>query len=657
MRRPKKNAALPDQVAAGLADRGFRIESDVPAALRDDLPSLIATLREWFDEEGIEPTNDDLPSPNLTPRERERASHLATLLAWYARALVEDPERSDEGLAEAEGAIAEGLDWARLAGDARREVHQHSVASLLHQLERDIDEEIDALEQGVAVAARGGDIESEVLMLGLLAATSISVDRIDTARRAVDRAFELMTERIDESRHPDFEIDLLVSRGRLQSKAGNEKEAIATFERARTLAESIDPHHPALTQVFLNFAPIYLGFEDRRKALEIYSAAVRVAEKNKDIAGMIWSHLHISTLHLSFADIDLMERALDIAERLSPQIPTTFHLEYLYTRRIAQYLKQKDYERALAYGQRMIDEFSEIDISPMVPVAHFNIGQVHLALGDEAKAEQSWRTALELNERLAGAEPPYVAWFALADLLMRSDRGDEAMEILDQIEERFEREEIPDIKQSKLLQLRALHAENQGDLQSALELTREAHAHIVAFHRRENDASVERARIRNEVDLAEVRAELEKAQRVQAEKSLAEALTAFEAKKSALAEIETQLRETLAVLDSSRAREVIGMLKTAIENIDETSGESAGASLHYLQTSDPAFFERLRERYPDLTHKQQQFCGLLRSGLSSKEIAAALGISSEGIRSQRKRLRKRLGLKKEEKLEGVLFEV
>ena len=62
----------------------------------------------------------------------------------------------------------------------------------------------------------------------------------------------------------------------------------------------------------------------------------------------------------------------------------------------------------------------------------------------------------------------------------------------------------------------------------------------------------------------------------------------------------------------------------------------------------------LRASYPDLTPKQERLCGLIRAGLSSREISTLMDLEAEGLKAQRKRLRKRLNLQPDERLEMVL---
>jgi ligand-binding sensor domain-containing protein/DNA-binding CsgD family transcriptional regulator len=67
------------------------------------------------------------------------------------------------------------------------------------------------------------------------------------------------------------------------------------------------------------------------------------------------------------------------------------------------------------------------------------------------------------------------------------------------------------------------------------------------------------------------------------------------------------------------------------------------------------FLKRLKERFPQITSKDQKLCAYLRLNLNSKEIAPLMGISVRSVEVSRYRLRRKLGLDSEENLTGFLL--
>lgn len=77
---------------------------------------------------------------------------------------------------------------------------------------------------------------------------------------------------------------------------------------------------------------------------------------------------------------------------------------------------------------------------------------------------------------------------------------------------------------------------------------------------------------------------------------------------------------------------------------------------HFNEVHD-AFLRRLRQQHPDLTPGDLQLAAYLKMNLSSKEIAPLLHISLRGVENKRYRLRKKLELGAEQRLNGYLHDL
>jgi ligand-binding sensor domain-containing protein/DNA-binding CsgD family transcriptional regulator len=77
----------------------------------------------------------------------------------------------------------------------------------------------------------------------------------------------------------------------------------------------------------------------------------------------------------------------------------------------------------------------------------------------------------------------------------------------------------------------------------------------------------------------------------------------------------------------------------------------------YFDQVHENFFKRLRQKFPDLTPKDQKLCAYLRMNLSTKEIAPLLNISVRGVEISRYRVRKKLGLDSDTNLVTFIMDV
>lgn len=71
--------------------------------------------------------------------------------------------------------------------------------------------------------------------------------------------------------------------------------------------------------------------------------------------------------------------------------------------------------------------------------------------------------------------------------------------------------------------------------------------------------------------------------------------------------------------------------------------------LEKLQSNFKSFLFHINQKYPELTNNEEKHCMLVKAGLSYKEIAALMGVSINGVKIARNRLRKKFDLENETK--------
>ena len=71
----------------------------------------------------------------------------------------------------------------------------------------------------------------------------------------------------------------------------------------------------------------------------------------------------------------------------------------------------------------------------------------------------------------------------------------------------------------------------------------------------------------------------------------------------------------------------------------------------------PEFFNRLGEKFPNLTPYEMKLCAYLKINLSTKEISQIMNVTIAAINKSRQRLRKKIGADPEENLTKLMQEV
>ncbi|NME69684.1 tetratricopeptide repeat protein [Flammeovirga aprica] len=69
------------------------------------------------------------------------------------------------------------------------------------------------------------------------------------------------------------------------------------------------------------------------------------------------------------------------------------------------------------------------------------------------------------------------------------------------------------------------------------------------------------------------------------------------------------------------------------------------------------FYKELHEKFPKLTQGDQKICALIKLNFDSKGMAKLLGISTESVHTTRYRLRKKLGLSRQDNLEEFISNI
>jgi len=119
--------------------------------------------------------------------------------------------------------------------------------------------------------------------------------------------------------------------------------------------------------------------------------------------------------------------------------------------------------------------------------------------------------------------------------------------------------------------------------------------------------------------------------------------------KADLLKIQNELKEDL----------IKSRIQVMIRKIDrETSNDEAWSifETNFEQVHED-FLKRIRSLHPDITPKELKLSAYLRMNISSKEIAALLNITTRGVEISRYRLRKKLGLDRNQNLIDYILSV
>jgi len=134
-----------------------------------------------------------------------------------------------------------------------------------------------------------------------------------------------------------------------------------------------------------------------------------------------------------------------------------------------------------------------------------------------------------------------------------------------------------------------------------------------------------------------------------------ENLIALNLKNRELNQILQQIKQALNVLKKDQHTEITPILKEISQQINI---ESDRKELElFINEKHTEFFFKLKQKEPSLTKKELRLSSLLLTGLTSKEIADLLSISSASVDMSRYRLRKKLNIPSEKSISIFLSEL
>ena len=329
------------------------------------------------------------------------------------------------------------------------------------------------------------------------------------------------------------------------------------------------------------------------------------------------------------------------------------------------YLRLQQYRQSIECQHEVVQLGATIDSPVIRGWGYFRLAEAHIALDELDVAEESLNRAAD-NAPESNVHLHLSIGVKRAQVYNRTNRPELALRTCAQILREANGLPVPDLVMVTAVTMAEAEVQ-RGDLAGA-----ESHMRMALdvaraeFPQRAPQAAVRLAdllvrrghdddalaRIEH-LGQAELVEQLERERRQRLERELASAVVELSDRRRRVERVEDRLHSALERDVSSRDQTPTGFLREMLAELRAQNDEPA-ATERYVGSADDGFYRALRERSPDLTRKQERLCALIGAGHSSKEIETFMGIGAEGLKAQRKRLRKKLGLEQGESLEKML---
>lgn len=643
--RETRSGFAPDHVARTLRQGGYEIAEDQPGDVADILRELVVMAGERLRDAGIEPQHREIEgSERLTKRERDFVAS-ETLLLFYLAIAEKQARKVDRALEAAH----EGLAWCRAIGDRAGMAMLWRAIASIRASTGDYDGEEAGLRQSVECARDSRDAAALIASLDALSAWFVVRMRLDEAEAAVEEALSLA--RQESVAHTSDYPSLLLHRARVQLYRTHYADGIRTLREALRWSDADnDPRGRAA--LLTHLGSVYLRLEQYQQCIECQHEVVQLGEilGSREVQG--WGYFRLAEAHMKLNEKEKTEEMLDRATACAAQ---DYHqLRLMSAAKRAQVRAgQERYNEGMEICRAVIAETEGTNNLPdLTMFAYRTMGEIEGQRDRHEPSMEYYRRAVKIAETHFAARAPGLR-VAVAEALHRLGRHNDMEQELRLIEAS---KALNDTERFRLLHLRSALAEEHGDIQAALDFEREAFAVERELLRRSAADSLRNTRIVAETSLLEREADFERERRQRVERELAEAVVELGDRRRLAEEMEERIRGLISRVGTDQERATGRALREVLHELRAQSGPSE-SPLRYLSGVDQDFYARLRQHWPDLTAKQERLCGLIRAGLGSKEIATLLDLGQEGLKAQRKRLRKRMNLDPEVKLETMLAEI
>lgn len=643
--REARAAFPPDHVGKALRHRHPFIVDEDGEEIAPILEDLVRTAQPRLRDAGVEPLyNENGAPPKLAKRERDYVTNLGALYAYLAESLIAVGKPR-----EALEAAHEGLAWSRTAGDHCQMAILYRAMASAHGAMSEHHQEEGCIRKALESARLSKHPETIIDVMSHLATILVNAERLDEGETVVEEALRFLRQELKDERGGRY-ARLLTDKARIMMNHMQYSESIRTLrEGLRWAHAETAPMDRAI--ILAHLGSVYLRLQHHQLSIECQHEVVRLGDQLGSRRARGWGYYRLAEAHMGLGELETAGELLDRAEAAEVRNDMALTLA-IASKRAYLLMRRGDYDEATAHCHWILETIGDRHFPNVEMHAYKTLADIEMCRERYENAIEPYRRAIEVSEKkLTHSTAPLKVY--LANVYRRLERDNEALAILDAIAQ------ADGMNQTEImnsLRIRVAIAERQGDLRKALDYQREAFAIERSLLEERAADSLHNARIIAETDLLEREADAERERRRRLEHELADAIVELSDRKRMAEVMEQRLRKTLERGGADLERSTMKVLRETLTDI-RAGVRTQESPLRYLSGVDEDFFRRLRSRCPDLTSKQERLCGLLRAGLASKEIANLMGLEAEGLKAQRKRLRKKLGLNPEERLETVLTEM
>ena len=581
--------------------------------------------------------------------------------------------------------FSEAEQLAKSIGDRRGIAAAIHGASSCHLKPSNFATALELLERALPIAEQTGYAECEILILRDMGRVYIGQNRHDLALKTLQKCAEIaeligntrvQTTALNQTgimlthlgqyhealechkkslalveKGTDTERDqafILGSLGTPLQLLGRYAEALSVFERSRQLFHTIqDTRNEGACQATIGV--IYAELGDYPNALSAMSASAKILERADDRPSLAAVYANMMKVYLLSGNTeqtaDFGEKALAVFEKIGDKrnLAATFMILGEY------YLDRGQRTRAIQLLKRALALSQEIDSKDDEASALTLLAKIEIEIGKFTTSEKLLQDALAIANETGNRDCKVDVLLGLGNLFTKQSGPDRALPFLDRAVTIAE----------EIHSLRHKHAAHQM-LAEALE-AKEDFARALTHWKlassiKEEMLGIEKQKAITAIQIQSNVEKLEK-EKVLLNKEITLKSQQIERTTMDLAEKTELIRSTrrhIKEIVRPRSGTERSQLDQLLSELDLSLGGRKKILPNEFQLVHRNILQKLSKDYPALTFTERKVCVLLREGLSTKQMAEMLKVTTRAIEYHRYQIRKKLELGRETSLTTLL---
>lgn len=453
----------------------------------------------------------------------------------------------------------------------------------------------------------------------------------------------------------------------IQSEQGNYSVSLKYATEATDLFR-LNGDELREADALLKIGDVFSMQNNFENAIQYYQQAIMLYKKHNDKHWGNFTTQKVASAYLSLGEIEKADSIIDQSILISDSLGAIQILSEGFAKKGDILFEKGDYKQAINYFDNALQTNKEAADSTFIATQNISIGRCYQALGDHVKARNYYLSVLPITQKMDVKENLRTIYLQLSKLYEHENNDHMAYsyfkkytEVINQIYNQESARQIADMqtKYDTEQKEREIDVQNQkitileqkAEIQNLVRMRLIVSIIVVIFvflllfyvfllrtKRKRLKQQLENERLVHELDLKKRELTTHALHIIQKNELL-------ENLQNKVAEIEKNQNVQVGVYgEIKRIIKANKMIERDWDNFKSV-----------FEQVNPTFFSRLKAQYPNISSNELRMAAMMKMNLNTKEMASILNITPDSVKKARYRMRKKLHLEAEAKVEDYLI--